>query len=183
MKNFRELLLDLNACEASVLWAKDKTIEKIVSTVHRGDWLLWLAKELDLPLNKLILAKARCAKTVIHLMKDKRSVRAVEVAERFGLDECTLNELEEAGKDAYAAYVAAYASAPYTAYAAAYAASAADADVTVYDTYASAANADVTAYNAARKKNQKQTANICREILGELIIQKVNQLIINNLKT
>ena len=43
-----ELLKSLKACEDAVLWAGDKTIEEIVDTCHRGDWLLWLAKKLDI---------------------------------------------------------------------------------------------------------------------------------------
>ena len=96
MKTFKDLLIELNACSPAIVWAEDKNIEEVLRDSYRGDWLLWLAKKLDLPLNKLTLAKARCAKTVIHLMKDKRSVDAVNVAEKFGLDECTLEELNNA---------------------------------------------------------------------------------------
>ena len=93
MITFKELLIDINACEEARLWASDRTIEEVLRDSWRGDWLLWLAKKLDLPLNKLTLAKARCAKTVIHLMKDQRSIDAVNIAEKFGLDECSLEEL------------------------------------------------------------------------------------------
>jgi hypothetical protein len=106
-------------------------IEEVVAKCHRGDWLLWLAKKVDIDLRPLTLAKARCAKTVIHLMKDERSINAVNIAERFGLGECSREEL------AAAAY--------------------ADAD--------------------SKIKNQLETANICREILGESIINKVNKLL------
>ena len=153
MKQFKDLLIELNACENAIDWVGDKTIEQALADSQRGDWLLWLAKKLDLPLNKLTLAKARCAKTVIHLMKDQRSIDAVNVAERFGLDECTIEELNTAATDA--AYAAAYA-----AYAAAYAADA--------------------SYAAATKiKNRKQTSDICIEILGELIIDAVNKKLTN----
>ena len=143
MKTFKDLLIELNACGPAIVWAEDKNIEEVLRDSYRGDWLLWLAKKLDLPLNKLTLAKARCAKTVIHLMKDKRSVDAVNVAEKFGLDECTLEELNNAYDAAADAAAAAYA-----AYAAAAAADAA-ADA-VYDAaYAAAADADAAAYAAA----------------------------------
>ena len=79
----------------------------------------------------MILAKARCAKTVICLMKDRRSVEAVNVAEKFGLGQATLEELKIADAAAYAA----------------------DA--------------------AARLKNQKQTARVCRKILGAMIVEEV----------
>ena len=144
MKTFKDLLIELNACGPAIVWAEDKNIEEVLRDSYRGDWLLWLAKKLDLPLNKLTLAKARCAKTVIHLMKDKRSVDAVNVAEKFGLDECTLEELNNAYDDA------------------------ADA----------AADAAAAAAVYARKNNQQHTSDICVEILGQLLIDAVN----NNLK-
>jgi hypothetical protein len=56
-------------------------------------------------------------------------------------------------------------------------------DVVAYDAAAAAAYyaADVAydaAYaNKAKRVNQLQTANICREILGAHIIEKVNQLL------
>ena len=131
------------ACEAARVWAADKTIEEVVSTCERGEWLLWLAQKVGVPLQELTLAKARCAKTVIHLMRDKRSINAVNVAEKFGLGECTLEELKEAAAGAYAAYAAgAYATYADAATAAAYAA---------YDATA-----------AARKKSQQATAEICK---------------------
>ena len=213
MITFKELLIDINACEEARLWAEDKNIEEVLRDSYRGDWLLWLAKKLDLPFNKLTLAKARCAKTVIHLMKDQRSIYAVNVAEKFGLDECTLEELNNAyaaavaadaavadatyaaaavvayaAADAAAAYavaVAAYAAAVAAdadADAAAYAAAAADAAYAAADAaYAAAVAADADAayaYADARKNNQQHTSDICVEILGQLLIDAVN----NNLK-
>ena len=181
MKTFKDLLIELNACSPAIVWAEDKNIEEVLRDSWRGDWLLWLAKKLDLPFNKLTLAKARCAKTVIHLMKDQRSIYAVNVAEKFGLDECTLEELN----NAYAAADAAYADAAY-AYAAAADAAAADAAAdaanaaayAAYATYAAAAAYAAYAAAAARKNNQQHTSDICVEILGQLLIDAVN----NNLK-
>ena len=186
MKTFKEILIDLKTCDEAVEWSEDKTIKEVVETCHRGDWLLWLAKTVDVPLNKLTLAKARCAKTVIHLMKDQRSIDAVNTAERFGLDECTLDELTAANAAANAAYNAA----ANAAYAAAYAANAANAAANAaYAAYAAAnaanaANAAYAAANAAynaayaadaKKKNQLQTADICRDILGNLLIELINE--------
>ena len=202
MKTFKDLLIELNACSPAIEWAEDKTIEEVLRDSYRGDWLLWLAKKLDLPLNKLTLAKSRCAKTVIHLMKNQKSIYAVNIAERFGLDECTLEELNAA---AYAASAAAYAdAAAYAADAAYDAASYADAYAAAYaaDAYAAASYAAATAAAAdaaaataaataaasaaayaadaaaARKNNQQHTSDICVEILGQLLIDAVN----NNLK-
>ena len=177
MKTFKDLLIELNACSPAIVWAEDKNIEEVLRDSYRGDWLLWLAKKLDLPLNKLTLAKARCAKTVIHLMKDKRSVDAVNVAEKFGLDECTLEELNNAAAYADAAVAYAAAADVDAAYAAAAAAYAAYADAAAAAA-AYAAYADADAYAYARNKNRQKTSDICVEILGQLLIDAVN----NNLK-
>ncbi len=178
-KTFKDLLVELNACKDAKKWAADKTIEEVINKSERGDWLLWLGKKLDLPLNKMTLAKARCAKTVIHLMKDQRSINAVNVAERFGLDECTLEELKSAANAAYAVAnaVNAVANAVNAAYAAVNATAAANAATyaanaaySAYATYATYAVAD-----AAYAKNIKQTSDICVGILGELLINAVNK--------
>jgi len=181
---FRDLLVNLRACEDAKNWAKEMTIEEIVNTCHRGDWLLWLAKKIDLPIKPITLAKVRCAKTVIHLIGYPSSLKALEVAEKFALtDEVSLDDLRNAYAAAAAAADAAYAAA-YAAYAAAAAAAAAyAAAAAAYAADAAAADAADAAADAAaaaadaRIKNQKQTADICREILGHLIITKVNELL------
>ena len=131
-----ELLKKLHACKESIIWAENKTWEDIYNTCHRGDWLLWLFKRTNPgDFQLLTLAKGHCANTVRHLMKDKRSKIAVDVAIAFGEGEATIEELNNA---AYAAYAA------YAANAAAYAA---------YDA------------DAARKENQMLTANIIRKYI------------------
>ena len=187
MKTFDELLIDLHACEEAKAWAQGMTIEQVVASVERGDWLLWLAKKIDIPKRPLTLAKARCAKTVIHLMKDERSINAVNLAEEYGLsDEVSEDDLRKAA--AYAVtYAADAAAVTYAAYAAA-----ADAAAVTYAaaaayaaTYAAYAATDAAyaaadaAYDDALSKNQLQTAEICREVLGKMIIARVNELLTN----
>ncbi len=199
MKTFDELLIDLHAYEEAKAWAQGMTIEQVVASVERGDWLLWLAKKIDIPKRPLTLAKARCAKTVIHLMKDERSINAVNLAEEYGLsDEVSEDDLRKAADAANAAADAAYAAADAAAYAAADAAADAAyaaADAAAYAAYAAAdadadaayAAADAAAYAAAYaaadadalSKNQLQTAEICRELIGEMIIERVNELLTN----
>jgi len=91
MKNteFQIKLKSLNACGAAVTWAQQLTDGQAWETCERGDWLLWWAKRENCDLRQLTLAKARCAKLVIHLMKDERSRKAVEVSEQFGLGNAT----------------------------------------------------------------------------------------------
>ena len=153
---FKNRLIELNACYEARTWADGKTAKEAWEQCERGDWLLWWAQKEGQEIRSLTLAKARCAKLVIHLMKDKRSIDAVNVAERFGLGEANEQELNTAAAAAaaaagaaYAAY-AAYAAAAYAAYAAADAAAAA---------YAAADDAD----DAVRKETLLKCAEIVRE--------------------
>ena len=84
MKTFNTLLLKLHACSDARDWAGNKPIEVVVATCPRGDWLLWLAKKIDIDIKPLTLAKGLCVNTVRHLMKDDRSIRAVDTAIAFG---------------------------------------------------------------------------------------------------
>ena len=182
----KELLTKLEACEESIEWAGEKTIEEAWETCERGDWMLWFYKKMYPDnLSELTIAKGHCANTVRHLMKDQRSIDAVDAAISFGEGKIKKEELKKHAAYADAAYAdaayadaayadAAYAaSAAYAAYAAAYAASAyaayAAADYAAYAAYAAAYAADYAAYAyaayAAKKQNQQQTADICRKYL------------------
>lgn len=152
MKTLKTFLEKHNACEGGFKFAKDLTLEQFLETCQRGDWILWLfARTNPKSLKELTLAKAHCANTVRHLMTDKRSLSAVDVALAFGEGRATHEELADA------AATAAFASAAFAS-TAAYAAAAAYAYV---DADAASAAADA----AAEKQNQKQTADICREFL------------------
>ena len=105
-EQFRELLIKLNACNPAIDWAEGKSWEEVYNTCHRGDWLLWLYKKTNKDnLRKLTLAKGLCANTVRHLMKDERSVAAVDAAIKYGNGEIGEKNLRAAA--AYAAAVAA----------------------------------------------------------------------------
>jgi hypothetical protein len=171
MKTLKDYLKFLNACKPAIDWAGDKPVEQVVAECHRGDWLLWLAKKCGVELQPLTLAKAHCANTVRHLMTDKRSTRAVDVAIAFGEGRATREELDAAASAADASFVTYAAYAAHAAADAAYAAHAA-ADAAADAAYAAAADA---AADAAYAANQQATADICRKYIGELIIQKVNQ--------
>jgi hypothetical protein len=136
----KDLLIKLDACHEAKDWANDKSWKEIYDTCHRGDWLLWLFKKTNPnDLQPLTLAKAHCANTVRHLLKDERSIKAIDVAIAFGEGKASREELDAAASAASAAAADAYA-----AYAAAYAASYASADA-----YASAAYAAYAAYASA----------------------------------
>jgi hypothetical protein len=178
----KDILLKLSACAPVIKWAGDKTSKEIIDTCHRGDWLLWLAYTLKVDDRPLTLAKGHCANTVRHLMKDERSIKAVDCAISYGNGEISKEELKAAAAAAYAAY-AAYATTA-SAYSAAYAStasaySAAYAAAADY-AYANSADAAAAAYSAAyattasaKKSNQLKTADICRKYLGHLILEKL----------
>jgi len=178
--------MKLNACKDAREWAGDKSWQEIYNTCHRGDWLLWLFKRTNPDdLQLLILAKGHCANTVRHLMKDERSIKAVDAAIAYGEGKISREELDaaanaaanaaadaaaDAAAAAYAASAASHAAASHAAAAsAAYAAAAADA--TYAAAYAAAyvdaaaANAAYAAYDTAKKENQQLTADICRKYL------------------
>jgi len=118
------------------------SFEEAWNNCPRGEWMLWIAQKLNVDLLRLTTAKALCANTVRHLMTDKRSTDAIDVALAFGRGEITQKELKIAATDAdTAAYAAAYA-----------------------------------ATDAAKIENRLQTANICREILTDVVFDAINNL-------
>ena len=169
MKTFKNLLDELSACQEAKIWADDKHVEEVVSTCPRGNWLLWLARKINIDEKLLYLTAGHCANTVRHLMKDKRSTEAVDGAIDYGLGKITIEELRVLKRASAAyAYAASAAAAAYD-----YAAYAAAASAAAYD-YAAAASA---AASGDRINNQLETANICRQYIGQAIIDKVNELL------
>ena len=108
----QELLIKLNACQEAKEWAGNKTWPEIFETYHRGDWLLWLFyktmdKESETDFTLLTHAKGHCANTIRYLMKDARSINAVDEAINYSGDRIALRNAYAAAADAaYAAYAA-----------------------------------------------------------------------------
>jgi hypothetical protein len=173
----KDLLLKLKACKEAIEWAGDKTAEEIIDTCHRGDWLLWLAYKLEVDDRPLTLAKGHCANTVRHLMKDERSIKAVDAAIAYGNGEISKEELKDAASAACSASAAAdAASYAADAYAAAYTAACSAAAAYTAACSASAAAAYTAACSASaaaaeKPLNQLKTADICRKYLGKLILE------------
>ena len=164
-QTINKLLRSLSACTEAYKWAYNKPWPIILKTCPRGDWLLWLFQKTNPnDLKLLTLTKAHCANTVRHLMKDKRSTNAIDVAIAFGLGKCSLEELNKARIAADAAY-ATNTDAAYAAAYAAYAAADADAANAAYAAADAADAADADAAADARTKNRLKTANICRKYL------------------
>ena len=134
--------------------------------------MLWLAQKLGVDVRVLTLAKGLCANTVRHLMKDPRSVVAVDAAIAFGRGEMGEKELVVAADAAHAAaYAAAVAAAAVSVARAAYAVVVADADAArvVFGVADAAAYAGVAV--DARKGVLAKTADICRDILTEAVMR------------
>ena len=169
MSNFKDQLIQLNACDPAIEFVADKTFSEAYEQCERGDWLLWLYKNVqNYDKRKLVLAAGLCANTVRHLMKDERSIKAVDAAINYGnglINDIQLTAAADAAADAAAAaadaaYAYAYAYAAYAAYAA-------DAAAAAYAAYAYAAYAYAAAAYAyaARLSSQKQTAEIVKSII------------------
>ena len=126
------------------------------------DDTLWCLRAVDgFDKEKRLMAVA-FAREVQHLMKDPRSIAALDVAERFangGATQQELNDAYDAARAAYAAYAAARAA--YAAADAARAARAADA--------ADAARAADAATDAAADDERKKQDKILTTLLKELI--------------
>ena len=186
MKTIDELLIELKACKEAQEWAQGKTFEEVYNTCYRGDWLNWLFNKTNPTDVKLLtLVKGHQANTVRHLMKDERSLKAIDTAIAFGEGRATREELNNAAEEAYvaaayaaeAAYAAAgaaeadaryAAAAAYAAVEAARAASAAGASAASAAAAARAASAAgaSAAYTAAEQANQKITADIFRKYIS-----------------
>ena len=102
-------------------------------------------------------------------MQDQRSKDAVRAAINFGNNLIGEDELNAAAADAADAAADADADAAADA---ADAAADADAAAAAADAAAAAAYA---ADAAAKNKNQATTADVCREVLGQILIQEVNK--------
>ena len=208
----KEKLEKLGACNEAIKWASTQPDYKTAwQNCERGDWMLWLAKALNVDDRKLTLAKYHCVNQVRHLMVDQRSIDAMEAALKYANSEISRDELNnyaeaavaaadaadyaatdaaataaatdaadaDAAAAAHAAAYAAYAAAAYAAYAAAAAAAAyAAAAAAAYAAAAAAAYAAdaADAAAAARKENQLQTANICREFLTDAVMAAIGKL-------
>ena len=150
-----------------------KTFEEAWQNCPRGDWMLWIAQKVGVNIRTLTLAKGYCAKTVIHLMKDERSVNAVKTSIRFGRYLATKEELYAASDAADDAYDAAYA--VYAASAASDAASAAVYAASDASAASAASYAASDASDAYAARNRLKTADICRKYLTKDVLRLIKK--------
>jgi hypothetical protein len=132
------------------------TFEDAWQACPPGDWMLWIAEQSGVDIRLLTLAKGHCAATILHLMEDERSRKAVEIAIAFGEGKASLEELHKVAEDAFDAYYYAkfHSAAAY-----------------------SAASSKFPAYCAAGiYANRKMTADICRKYLTDAVMKKLQTL-------
>jgi hypothetical protein len=170
-EKFIKKLKSLNACDKAIKWAETKSSwQEVYEECKRGDWLLWLfAKTNPDDVKLLTLVNGKCAETVKHLMKDERSIKAVEAAISYGEGKISKKELKEFAADADAAAKVA-ADAVYVAttpdvanYYAAEAASKATSKVAAEAVYFADYYATYAA--ATRKGKLQQAADIVRNVI------------------
>lgn len=181
-EQFQKRLKQLGSCSESRIWAKELTAKEAWEQCERGDWLLWWATKENVSLNLIMIAKGKVAETVMHLMNDERSKKAVQCAIDFGEGKISIDMLNKSASEAYSAAhscsyvedsdVAYYEADPSSvaAYAALYA-SQCDTNESCSQ-YAASYAANASYYYAdleyrfeAMKENRIMTANIVRQII------------------
>lgn len=154
-------LMQFNPCREAIKWmSTQNNATEAWNNCERGDWMLWIAKMLNVDDKKLTMAKAMCAKQVEHLMKDQRSKDALQACFDYVNGKITREQLS---------IIAAYA------YDAAYAASDAAAAAAAY-TAADAASDAADAADDVRITSLKKSVDICREYLTEEVLSKYKKL-------
>jgi len=174
--SFRDKLGELNACEESLEWVGNKTIEQAWKTCKDSQWMIWILSQMDLDLTDPVCDMAEGVLDLVPEEHQLACIWAVSAARRRAKQD----ELDAAYDAAYAAAntAAAYAAADaastyffanYADYAtrsvtkvASYVA--ADAAAAHAAAYADAAAADDSFnYNTAYSKEKKNQCDILRK--------------------
>jgi len=175
----------LDPCEEALIWLKDQpSLKEAYTNCARGDWLLWLARRLEIDRKLIVLAACECAEQSLKYIPkgEDRPRQAIETARAWTRGEATLEQVratataaDAAAADAAAAYAAAYAAYAADAYAYAYAAAYAagyadyaayadaDADADAYAAYTDHAAYGVAYAAYAREGSLKLSADITRK--------------------
>ena len=127
---------------------------------------LWCLRAVEGHDKEIRLFAVWCARQVQHLMKDQRSIDALDVAERYANGDATDKELNAARAAAWAAAGAARYAAMDVAWSAAWHAADAAARAAAWST-AWAAMEDAAwaaAWDAARAKQEAELRRICEEV-------------------
>lgn len=110
-QEFNKYLHEIEFSEPAIVWAQGKDLETFWNTCERGDWLIWLLTSLEnyVANSQLRMIAVKCAREVQHLIKDERSINALDVAEKYANGQATDAELDAARAAAAAAWTSALA--------------------------------------------------------------------------
>ena len=148
MSDLQKILADLNACPEAAEWVGDKDAGEAWTTCERGDWMLWLATEVNIDRKLIVLAACDCAEPALKYATSDAPRIAIETARAWCRDEATIEQVKDAASAAaYAAAYAAYSKASHNA--------AVHAAHAVYAAYA--------AHAAARAESLKHSADLVRQ--------------------
>lgn len=189
-KYLSELLSELGACSSAMRWQEGKGIERAVAECPNADWLLWLA--LRVGVDERLLYKSvgymlesirwmypdylgreinnACLKAIDAMISDDQSFERSALSHAQDVIWRHSNDIWCALKSKYIAVLKAtrFAELPYVA------ASVALAQMDFY----------VTDYakELIRKKSLANSADICREHVGQAIIEKVNERMLERMR-
>jgi hypothetical protein len=176
-----------NPCKEGLAYYKSKpTFAAAWKGCHRGDWMLWMASRLEVDGRILTRAKALCANTVRDLIGDGRITGVIDAALRYADGEIDREELYGFVKRALNAY-------RQTVFHKSSEDHAARAAINVFGNYILSYEVAIEAAEARyldaplktsideKQENRLQTANICREVLTDAVVEKVKQLTYNTI--
>ncbi len=145
----KDQLQVMNACHEAVEWVGRRGIKTAWRDCPRGDWMLWLAGQLDIDRKLLVLAACDCAETALQYVPEgeTRPAKAIQTSRNWCNGTASMSDCRKAA--AAAAAAAAYAA---TYAAAAAAAAAADADAAYAAAYAARTKAHLTCADLVRKR-------------------------------
>ncbi|MBK9723295.1 MAG: hypothetical protein IPO78_17165 [Saprospiraceae bacterium] len=92
---FEQWLLKVNACHDAQLFCKGKTPQQAWNQCKRADWLLWWMVQVNVDIKILTLCRARCAKTVMHLLNNEKGKKLILAAELYGLKKISLSKFKQ----------------------------------------------------------------------------------------
>lgn len=98
MKTIEQFCSEHSPCSEGLKWAlaNCKNMQEVWSTA-KPEWLLWVATRPGvLTERELRLFAVYCARSVQRLLTDPKSIKAIDVAERYANDEATEEELAAA---------------------------------------------------------------------------------------
>jgi hypothetical protein len=146
--------------------ADDESLSLITVLESNGlDDALWCLRAVDGCDREIRLFAVACARDVQHLMRDERSINALDVAERYADGKATEDDLRAAGSAANAAWVAAMEAAAANAASAAWDAAWGAASAAAWAAARSAADA---AMDAIRSKQEQRFRDMVTKAEGQL---------------